>query len=121
MSCNPREVYGDARMGSMMRSHHDQVRTLTIGTSQIRSAFHSFISLAISTVVCVGCEVNRCLEAYTLRGLAENAGGSRRCDCASIGDASSILFYGPELDGLSKRLRAFFASAADGPFGRIIK
>jgi hypothetical protein len=32
-----------------------------------------------------------------------------------------ILFYGPELDGLGKRLRAFFASAADGPFGRIIK
>jgi hypothetical protein len=36
-------------------------------------------------------------------------------------DASSILFYGPELHGLGKRLRAFFASAADGPFGRIIK
>jgi len=38
-----------------------------------------------------------------------------------LDDASSVLFYGPELDGLGKRLRAFFAPAADGPFGRIIK
>jgi hypothetical protein len=48
-------------------------------------------------------------------------GSSWRCDCASIDDASSILFYGRELDGLGKRLRAFFAPAADGPIGRIIK
>jgi hypothetical protein len=54
--------------------------------------------------------------------LAETAAGSsRRCDCASIDDASGILFYGPELDRVGKRLRAFFASPADGPFGRIVK
>jgi hypothetical protein len=38
-----------------------------------------------------------------------------------IDDASSILFYRSELDGLGKRLRAFFAPAADGPFGGIFK
>jgi hypothetical protein len=38
-----------------------------------------------------------------------------------IDDAFSILFYRSELDGLGKRLRAFFAPAADGPFGRIFK
>jgi hypothetical protein len=36
-------------------------------------------------------------------------------------DAPGILFYRPELDGLGKRLRAFFALAADGPFGSIFK
>jgi hypothetical protein len=47
--------------------------------------------------------------------------GPERPTTGKIDDASSILFYGPEFDGLGKRLRAFFAPAADGPFGRIIK
>ena len=33
----------------------------------------------------------------------------------------AFFSYNPEADGLRKRLRASFAPAADGPFGRIFK
>jgi hypothetical protein len=34
MSCDPREMCGDAGMGGVVRSHHDQVRTLAFSPVQ---------------------------------------------------------------------------------------